>query len=134
MSAHACSAVLAFCLAAVAAGASAETVYRCGSSYSHAPCEGATTVDVGAAPDAAQRAEARAVAARERELAAELIRDRRERERALRPAAAASLGPSPATKTASAPVRKHAHAAKKRPAGGDDRSDFVAVVPTSRRK
>nr|HET7857992.1 hypothetical protein [Caldimonas sp.] len=116
-------------LAVLAATASAETVYRCGSSYSLAPCTGASAVDVGETPDAAQRAEARAVAERERRLAAELARDRHERERA-RPAAAASLSPKAAT---SAPARKTAHAAKKQRRDGDER-DFVAVVPTSTKK
>jgi hypothetical protein len=41
---------LAVGLAALATAASGETVYRCGSSYPHAPCAGATTVDVGASP------------------------------------------------------------------------------------
>jgi hypothetical protein len=118
-------------LALALAAASAETVFRCGSSYSHAPCEGATTVDVGAPVGAAQRAEAHAVAARERQLAAELVRDRRERERALRPATAGSLSAAPAAASASAPARKHARAAKKRHDSVDERRDFVAVVPTS---
>jgi hypothetical protein len=122
-------AVVAVGLAALAASACAETVYRCGSSYSHAPCAGATAVDVGASPNAAQRAEARAVAVREQQLAAELVRDRHERERA-RPAAAASLSPTAAT---SAPARKSTHAAKKQRRVVDDR-DFVAVVPTSTKK
>ena len=121
-------AALACCLAATAAPA--ETVYRCGSSYSHAPCEGAKPVDVGAPIDAAQRAEARAVAARERELAAELVRDRRERERAVHPATAGSLSAMPAPHSASAPARKQAHATKKRRHESDER-DFVAVVPPS---
>jgi len=116
---------VACCLAATAAPA--ETVYRCGSSYSQAPCDGAKAVDVGAPINAAQRAEARALAARERELAAELVRDRHERERAAHPAGAASLGAMPAEHAASAP-RKNARATKKRRHESDER-EFVAVVP-----
>jgi hypothetical protein len=115
---------------ALATAASAETVYRCGSSYSHAPCTGATAVDVDDSRDAAQRAEARAVATRERQLAAELVRDRHERERAARPVTAASLSAAPAT---SAPARKSAHATKKQHREVDER-DFIAVVPTSTKK
>jgi len=130
MSARLRIAVVAVGLAALASAASADTVYRCGSSYSHAPCAGATAVDVGASPGADERAEARAVAARERQLAAELVRDRQARERAARPAGAISLGPAPAVP---APTRKAAHATKKPRRDGDDR-DFVAVVPTSTKK
>ena len=130
MSARIRIAAVAVGLAALTAPAGADTVYRCGSSYSHSPCEGAIAVDVGASPDVAQRAEARAVAARERHLAAELVRDRHERERLARPAAAASLSPTAAT---SAPARKGAHAKKKQRRDVDER-DFVAVVPTSTKK
>jgi hypothetical protein len=54
----------------------------------HAPCERAKVIDVGAPGDAAQRAEARSVAARRRELAAALVRGRHERERETHPASA----------------------------------------------
>ena len=49
MSACVCIAVVATGLAEIAAAASAETVYRCGSTYSHAPCAGATAGDEEAA-------------------------------------------------------------------------------------
>ena len=130
MSARIPIAAFAVALAVLTTAASGETVYRCGSSYSHAPCPGATTVDVGASPGAAERAEARAVAARERQLAAELTHDRHERERTARPAAAASLSAAPA---ASAPPRKTAQSTKKHRRDVDER-DFVAVVPTSTKK
>jgi hypothetical protein len=130
MSARMRIAAVAIGIAALAAAASAETVYRCGNSYSNAPCAGATAVDVGTSPGAAERAEARAVATRERQLAAEMVRDRHERERAARPATAASLSAKP---VASAPPRKTAHTTKKQRREVDER-DFVAVVPTSTRK
>jgi len=130
MSARIRIATVAAALTALATAASAETVYRCGSSYSHAPCAGATAIDVGASPGAAERAEARAVATREQKLAAELVRDRHERERAARPATPASLSAAPA---ASAPAHKTARATKKQRRELDDR-DFVAVVPTSTKK
>ena len=121
---------VAVSVAALATAASGETVYRCGTSYSHAPCAGATAVDVGAPPSVAERTEARAVATRERQLADELVRDRHERERAARPAAPVSLSATPA---ASTPARKSAKATKKQRREVDDR-DFVAVVPTSTKK
>ncbi len=128
---------IAFAAAIAASPSFAETVYRCGSSYSHQPCEGGTAVDVGVSPDAAQRAEARGVATRERQLAAELVHDRQERERASRPATAGSLSAAPAAAhpaAASAPKRKHAHASSKQRSDVDDGRDFVAAVPKSAKK
>jgi hypothetical protein len=130
MSARMRIAAVAVGVASLAAAASAETVYRCGNGYSNAPCAGATAVEVDDSRDATQRAEASAVATRERQLAAELVRDRRERERAARPATAVSLSAKP---VASAPVRKTAHTTKKQRRDVEDR-DFVAVVPTSTKK
>ena len=62
-------AVAVIVLALAAAAASAETIYRCGDSYSQSPCANARTIEVVAPPTEAQRAEARAVATRERQLA-----------------------------------------------------------------
>ena len=112
--------------------AHAETVFRCGDSYSHTQCENAKAVDTGAPVSAAERAEARAVAAREQRLALEMVRDRRERESALRPPAAGSLSPAPPALPASAAAKKHARA-KKRGAAADDGRDFVAVVPATKK-
>ena len=130
MSARMRIAAVAVGVATLAAAASAETVYRCGNSYSNAPCAGAAAVEVDDSRDATQRAEARAVAMRERQLAAELVRDRHGRERAARPATAASLSAAP---VASAPARQTTRTTKKQRRDADDR-DFVAVVPTSTKK
>ena len=56
---------------------------------------------------------------------------RTERESALRPAMAGSLGPTPAAPPASAAAKKHGHA-KKRGAAAEDGRDFVAVVPKAK--
>jgi len=118
-------------LALGASAAHAETIFRCGASYSQAPCANASTIEVEASVSAARRAEARAVAAREKQLALEMVRDRHERESALRPAMAGSLGPTPAAPPASAAAKKHGHA-KKRGAAAEDGRDFVAVVPKAK--
>jgi hypothetical protein len=125
---------LAACMVVFALGAAsahAETIFRCGASYSQAPCPDASTIEVAAPVSAAQRAEARAVAAREKALALEMVRDRRERERALHPAMAGSLSPAPAAAPVPAAVRKHSPA-RKRGAAAEDGRDFVAVVPKAK--
>ena len=125
------SVVAVLALAASAAGG--ETIFRCGDSYSLTPCANARVLEAVAPPSAAQRAEARAVAAREKQLALEMVRDREERERAIRPAAAGSLGPSHAAHAASAPGKTKKQArAKKRAASGEDGRDFVAAVPKAK--
>ena len=119
--------------ALVASAAGGETIFRCGDSYSLAPCPNAKVVEVAPPVSAAQRAEARAVAAREKQLALEMVRERQERERAVRPAAAVSLGPSPAARAASAPggSKKHVHA-KNRAAPAANGGDFVAAAPKAK--
>ena len=125
-------AAAAWIVALGVSAAHAETVFHCGDSYSHTRCENAKAIDIGAAVSAAQRAEARAVAAREQRLALEVVRDRRERESALRPTTAGSLSPAPAALPASAPGKHHARA-KKHGAAANDGRDFVAVVPATKK-
>ncbi len=57
--------------------ASAEPVYRCGSSYQQTPCAGAKLVDTDDSRTAAQWAEAKAVVAEERRLGHEMAAERR---------------------------------------------------------
>ena len=74
-------------LAAVASGAAgAETIFRCGNEYTNVACTHATTLVVAGAVTPEQRAEARDVARREKTLAAEMTRDRREQEALAKPA------------------------------------------------
>lgn len=125
-------ALCAMAPALTASATDAETIYRCGDSFQQSPCADARAIEVVAAPTEAQRAEARAVAAREKQLAFEMARDRREREAAIRPAAATSLSPPRPMAAASAPAKRHSHA-KRRTPSGDDGLDFIAAVPSTKK-
>ena len=121
-------------IAAVASGAvGGETIFRCGNEYSDVACTHATTLVVAGAVTPEQRAEARDVARREKTLAAEMTRDRREQEALAKPALAGSLS---APRAAAAPpataAKKHAkkHVNK---AAIDEERDFVAVVPKAKK-
>jgi len=121
-------------LAVVASGAAnAETIFRCGNEYSNVACTHATPVVVASPVTPEQRAEAREVARREKSLAAEMTRDRREQEALAKPALAGSLS---APRIAAAPpagaAKKHA---KKhdRKAAIDEERDFVAAVPKAKK-
>jgi type IV secretory pathway TrbL component len=109
------TAALLLCLLSSLAGA--QPVYRCGNAYSQSPCPaGGRIVDATDARSAAQRAEARRVAADEQRLAVELRRDRLADAKAAKPSGAASLsGPaaaSHAAPTGSHPKKKRRSAAK----------------------
>ena len=126
-------ALVGLALALVASLAGGQTIFRCGDSYSQSPCANARVLDGIVPPTEAQRTEARAVAAREKLLAFEMVQDRRERESALRPALAVSLSPSPPARPASAPTGTKKHAAKKKRAALEDGRDFVAAVPRAKK-
>ena len=63
-------------LLALAVQAQAQTVYRCGESYSNSPCAGATLVATDDARSAAQRAQADAASRRDARLADALEKER----------------------------------------------------------
>ena len=116
--------------------AAAQTIYRCGNSYSRAPCPEGQALDVGDPRSAAQRAEAQRVAAAEKRLGDAMASDRRRAEAEAQPAGPASLSP---VRPASAPIVKKTQAApkdkKRRPlSDAEARGDFVAGVPGSGRK
>jgi len=121
-------------LALAASGAQAQTVYRCGSTYSHTPCPEGRIVAATDPRSAAQRAEAQRVAAIERQQARQMERERLAQEAAQKPAAATgfdSRATAPAS-AASAAERGRHHAKKKRKANKrTDGDDFIAVDPTS---
>ena len=120
-------------LAAAASGASgAETIYRCGNEYTNVACAHATTVAVADAVTPQQRAEARDVARREKTLAAEMTRDRREQKALAKPAHAASLS---APRTAAEPPAKAKKQVKKqhKRAAIDEERDFIAAVPKTKK-
>ena len=121
---------LAACLAC--AGASAQAVYRCGNEYTRVPCNEGKVIETENSATAAQRAEARQVAARERRLSETMARDRRIQEAALRPARPVNIGPAsagPATSTVANLKPKAKARGKIRVVDGDD---FTASVPKPR--
>jgi hypothetical protein len=71
-------AALMICLAATAAAAAnaQSAVYRCGNSYSESPCPQASLVDVDDARTAAQRADARLLAANDKRLGDQMASER----------------------------------------------------------
>ena len=103
-----CSFALLLTLAAGASLAQSKTpIYRCGQTYSQTPCTDGHLIDSADPRTAAQRAEARRAADREKQLAAEMERDRRAAEGAsapVAPAAFTSTGVEVAKPAASAPA------------------------------
>ena len=112
--------------------AGAETIYRCGNEYTNVACAQATTFVVADAARPEQRAEARDVAQREKTLAAEMARDRRERETLVKPAHAASLSAPRAAAAPPAAAKKHAKKHNKK-AAIDEERDYVATVPKAKK-
>ncbi len=111
----------------------AETIYRCGNEYSHAPCADGRALVVAGAATREQQAEAREVARREKTLAAEMTRDRREQEALARPAQAGSLSPPHAAAPAPAAAAKKPLKKHPKKAAVDEERDFVAAVPKARK-
>ena len=83
-------------LCLVALGAHAQPVYRCGNTYSSIPCPEGKVVEATDPRTAAQRAEARRVAVNEKQLAADMRRERLVDQAMQRPAGASSLSAAPA--------------------------------------
>ena len=130
-------AAAAFMLIFTIHGAHAQTVFRCGSVYSRTPCPQGKVVEATDPRSAAQRAEARRVAADERKLAADMRRDRLAEESALQPAGAGSLSatkPAPAKAESSGDrgaKKKKPKRTSVKPAAGED---FIAVGPSNKKK
>jgi len=121
-------------LSALASGAvGAETIFRCGNEYSNVACAHPTTLVVAGAVTPEQRAEARDVARREKALAAEMTRDRREQEALAKPPIAGSLSaPRVAAAPSTTAVKKHARRHDKK-AAIDEERDFVAAAPKAKK-
>ena len=121
-------------LSALASGAvNAETIFRCGNEYSNVACAHPTPLVVAGAVTPEQRAEARDVARREKTLAAEMTRDRREQEALAKPPVAGSLSaPRVAAAPSTTAVKKHARRHDKK-AAIDEERDFVAAVPKAKK-
>ena len=128
-------AAAALLLGLVTLGAAAQPVYRCGSEYSRTPCPQGRLVEATDPRTAAQRAEAKRVAADERRLAAEMRKDRQADQAALKPAGASSLsGPAPLPAKAASGVERGHPKKKKHGAAQHATTDFTAVDPGSRAK
>lgn len=122
-------------LACASGLAASQPIYRCGQTYSHAPCANGKAIEVDGRSTAAQRAEGRQVAQSEKRLADEMARDRRFAEAAQQPALATSLGPArvaAATVPTKAPAKKPSRK-KHKGAQPEDGRDFVAAVPRVRK-
>lgn len=120
-------------LALGTAAVSAAPIYRCGGGrYSQTPCQGGTVVDATDPRSAAQRAEARRIAAEERRKAHEMERERLAGEKAAqREPALASLGPA---KAASAPGKSASRpGGKSKAKKGKPPQDFTAVAPAPKK-
>ncbi len=129
--------IVALGLIVAALGAhAAQPVYRCGSTYSQVPCPGGRMVEATDPISAAQRAEARRVAALERQQAAQMERDRRAQEAAQKPAAASGFDSrSPAPEAAASSSERGRHQKKHSRAGKRQADDtFTAVDPASLKK
>jgi hypothetical protein len=124
-------------LAAAAPRAHAQAVYRCGSTYSQTPCPDGRIVPATDPRSAAQRAEAKRVAALERQQGQQMERERLAQEAAQKPATAAGFdsraSASAGTAVASDAGRHHAKK-KRRGAKHVEGEDFVAVDPSSLKK
>ena len=124
---------IALIVIAAAGGAHAQAIYRCGQTYSQKPCPDGKIIDSSDPRTAAQRAEAKRVAAREKQLAAKLELERKEKEAAQPVSQAASVGPDvkPPAVAASEPVKSRTKAKSKAPRKSKAASgaDFKAVVP-----
>jgi len=130
-----CIAALGLITAALGAQA-VQPVYRCGSTYSQVPCPEGRMVEATDPRSAAQRAEARRVAALERQQATQMERERRAQEAAQKPAGASGFDSrSPAPEAAASSAERGRHQKKRSKA--DKRStseDFTAIDPTSLKK
>ena len=101
--------------------------------YCNVACTNATSLAVVGAVTPEQRAEAREVARREKTLAAEMTRDRREQEALAKPALAGSLS-APRAAAAAPPAAARKNAKKHdRKAAIDAERDFVAAVPKAKK-
>lgn len=112
----------------------AQTVYRCGNTYSYVGCVNGAAVAGTSPVSAGDRNEAERIASRQRKLGLDMEGDRRREEASVKPAKAGSFKAADAAHpAASAPHRRGAK--KRRPgrdlnvAGADE--TFVARVPTT---
>lgn len=105
----------------------AAPIYRCGKTYSQTPCpEGGAVVEATDPRSAAQRAEARRIAAADRKAAADADRERKAKEQAASTAPVSLSPPAAASAPASVPASGRKKAGKAKPPAD---KDFTAVAP-----
>jgi hypothetical protein len=116
--------------AATFVASAAAPIYRCGQTYTQTPCPGGRLVDSSDPRTAAQRAEAKRVAEREKKLAAQMERERVAKEKAAKPASANGFDAraAPAPEAASTPAKAKKRSKSKSAAG----KDFVALEPAGK--
>jgi hypothetical protein len=118
--------------------AGAQTIYQCGNEYTRVPCLNGRALDTADTRSAAQRAEAHRLLEDQRRIAAEMTRERRRNEAALKPALAGTLSTPPRAAApaaaASAPKKPGSKGRKKRSHSAAADDDFVAAVPPAPRK
>jgi hypothetical protein len=114
----------------------AQQVYRCGNSYSQAPCTGAVVIDADDPRTEAQRAEAKQVLASDKALAKDLEAARRKEEAAALAADKEALARAAAAHKMEGkkPVAKQEHSSKKRNAKGKAAAVFTATDGASKKK
>jgi len=95
------SVLAALLLASGVGSIAAAPIYRCGSTYSQTPCPGGSVVEATDTRSAAQRAEAKRIADKERKAAEEMERERKQKEKV--EADAKRAKPAPAAAPASGP-------------------------------
>ncbi len=118
----------------LAGSAAAQTIYRCGNEYTRIPCPNGHPLESTDPRTAAQRAEARRLVADEKRQAADMARERRRDEAALKPTLASSLGPVPAPAAAASAPKNAVQKKRHRKVQIDDERDFVAAVPGTGKK
>ena len=127
----------AMLLALLAGAAPAQLIYRCGDSYSQTPCPGGRVLDSSDPRTAAQRAEAKRAAIKERQLAAKLERERLANEAVAAATPASGFDTAPKPEAAASQPAKPKAKGKPRPkpkerSARSDSGDFIALAPTPR--
>jgi len=123
--------LLAAAALALAAAAQAQSIWRCGNSYSESPCPGGSTVAAVDDRPAADIEAAQRVAEREQHLAAQLRAERAQREGPPGSGLAGIRDHRAAKATSARPLRKpQVLKLQKRP---EDPGTWPAAVPSSRR-
>ena len=131
-------ALTALALGLLAAGAPAQTVWRCDDAgrvlYQGEPCTNGRVIEPAPGPTTGAAAEAERTAARERALAQSLAAERRQRESGPVALAAGILNPPNGLSPSQKPKPRTKPQTKRPQAAGAEADTWRAVAPSSRRK